>query len=78
MTANIRLSLSQRERQCLLWIARGKTYLEVSMILGIRYGTVKSNLDSARYKLNCGTLAGATAIAVAQGILTREDLESRE
>ena len=40
------------------------------MILGISFGTVKSNLDYARYKLNCATLSQATARAVAVGVLT--------
>ena len=47
------------------------------MILGIAYGTVKSNLDSARYKLNCATLSQATAIAVGHGIFTPDDLKGR-
>lgn len=68
-------ALSKRERQCLLWIARGKTYIEVSMVLGIAYCTVKTNLDSARYKLNCASLAAATALAVGRGILTLEEIE---
>jgi DNA-binding CsgD family transcriptional regulator len=69
--------LSSRERECLLWAARGKTYIETAMITGIAYGTVKSNLDSARYKLNCATLAQATALAVAEGIFTSDDLKGR-
>jgi DNA-binding CsgD family transcriptional regulator len=69
--------LSPRERECLLWAARGKTYNDIGAILGIAYGTVKTNLDIARYKLNCMTLAHATATAVARGIFTLADLESR-
>ena len=70
--------LSPRERECLLWIARGKTYSETSMITGIAYGTVKTNLDQARYKLNCCTMPQTTAAAVAHGILTPDDLTSRD
>lgn len=70
-------ALSQRERQCLLWSARGKTYMEVSAILGISYGTVKTNLDAARFKLNCASLPQATALAVATGIFTWDDLVGR-
>jgi len=68
--------LSRRERQCLLWIARGKGYIEVGMIEGIAYATVKCYLDIARYKLNCATLAAATALAVGRGIFTLEEIES--
>ena len=45
------------------------------MVLGIAYCTVKTNLDSARYKLNCASLAAATALAVGRGILTLEEIE---
>lgn len=69
--------LTPRERLCLLWVARGKTYAETSMILGISFGTVKSYLDQARYKLNCATLAQASAKAVARGIFTPDDLNGR-
>ena len=69
--------LSQRQRECLLWIARGKTYAETAAITGIAYGTVKTYLDQARYKLNCATLSQATAQAVAQGVLTPDDLAGR-
>jgi LuxR family transcriptional activator of conjugal transfer of Ti plasmids len=66
--------LSPRERECLLWIARGKTYAEIGIILGVSFGTVKTHLDNSRHKLNSSSLAQATAVAVALGILTRDDL----
>jgi LuxR family transcriptional regulator, quorum-sensing system regulator CinR len=68
--------LSPRERECLMWSARGKTYAEIALILGVSFATVKVYLDAARYKLNCATLQQATAAAVALGILTTEDLVS--
>jgi len=70
--------LSPRERECLLWAARGKTYTEIAIILGISFGTVKTNLDVCRFKLNCATLPQATATAVVRGILTDEDLGGRQ
>ena len=66
--------LSPRERDCLRWAARGKTYHEIALILGIAYASVKTNLDTARHKLNCVALPQATALAVVLGILTEEDL----
>lgn len=69
--------LSPRERECLLWAARGKTYTEIGMILSISFATVKTNLDASRYKLHCATLPQATALAVARGILTPDDLGGR-
>ena len=47
------------------------------MITGVAYGTVKSHLDAARYKLNCASLPAATAIAVARGLFTLDDLLGR-
>jgi len=44
-------SLSPRERECLLWIAEGKTYWETAMILGLSEHTVRCYLESARHKL---------------------------
>lgn len=45
------VSLSPRERECLLWIAEGKTYWETAMILGLSEHTVRCYLESARHKL---------------------------
>jgi DNA-binding CsgD family transcriptional regulator len=77
---NIRLPtlpvhLSYREEQCLLWAARGKTYQEIAMILGIAFGTVKTNLDTARHKLNCMNLTQAAAVAFATGMFPAQALE---
>jgi LuxR family quorum sensing-dependent transcriptional regulator len=69
--------LAPRERECLLWAARGKTYSEICVILGLSFGTVKGHLDRCRYKLSSDTLAQATATAMALGILTIDDLTSR-
>ena len=66
--------LSRRERECLLWSARGKTFAETALILGISFGSVKTHLDRSRFKLNCATLQQATAVAVAQGIFNGDDL----
>jgi DNA-binding CsgD family transcriptional regulator len=44
-------SLAPRERECLLWIAEGKTYWETAVILGLSEHTVRCYLESARHKL---------------------------
>lgn len=44
-------ALSPRERECLQWIAEGKTYWECAMILGLSEHTVRCYLESARHKL---------------------------
>ena len=66
--------LSPREREILLWACRGKTYSEIATIFGLGYGTVKTYLDSGRYKLNAVNLPHACALAVAAGVLTRDEI----
>ena len=73
-TQKLANELSQRERECLLWAARGKTYMEIGLILGLRFGSVKTYLDRVRYKLSSATLAQATATAVVRGLITADDL----
>jgi DNA-binding CsgD family transcriptional regulator len=67
--------LSNREEQCLLWAARGKTYQEIAAILGVAYGTVKRHLDAARHKLQCTSLPHAAAVAFATGIIPAQALK---
>ncbi|MBD3774938.1 MAG: LuxR family transcriptional regulator [Rhodobacteraceae bacterium] len=47
--------LSDRQRECLLWIARGKTAAETAIILGISPETVNQHLKLARerYSVHC-------------------------
>jgi LuxR family transcriptional regulator, quorum-sensing system regulator BjaR1 len=75
--ATLVFALTRRERECLLWVARGKTYAETGEIIGLSFGSVKTYLDRSRLKLNCATLAQATAQAVARGIFTHDDLLGR-
>ena len=67
--------LSNREEQCLLWAARGKTYQEIAMILGLAFSTVKTNLDTARHKLQCMNLTHAAAVAFATGVFPAQALD---
>jgi DNA-binding CsgD family transcriptional regulator len=66
--------LSNREEQCLLWAARGKTYQEIAMIQGLAFGTVKVYLDNARHKLRCMNLTHAAAVAFATGVFPSQAL----
>jgi DNA-binding CsgD family transcriptional regulator len=66
--------LSNREEQCLLWAARGKTYQEIAAIQGLSFGTVKVYLDAARHKLQCMNLTHAAAVAFATGIFPAQAL----
>jgi DNA-binding CsgD family transcriptional regulator len=69
-----RHELSRRERDILLWACRGKTYGEIAMIVGLSFGSVKTYLDHARYKLNAVNLPQACAIAVAEGVLLPDEI----
>lgn len=61
--------LSQRERQCLAWAARGKTLAETAVLMGITPRTVEFHLENARRKLGAVTIAHAVAQAVRRGFL---------
>lgn len=55
--ANNGAILTQRERQCLSWIARGKTVADVAVLVEISPRTVAFHLENARRKLNAGSIA---------------------
>ena len=57
--------LSRRERECLYWAARGKTFGEIATILDLSERTVKFYLDIARHKLQATNITEAVAKAVA-------------
>jgi DNA-binding CsgD family transcriptional regulator len=71
----LRHKLSNRQRECLLWIARGKTYDEIAAIERLSFSSIKNYLDAARHKLNAVNLPQAVAIAVATGILRYDELQ---
>ncbi|RWM45578.1 helix-turn-helix transcriptional regulator [Mesorhizobium sp.] len=48
--------LTQRERQCLFWAARGTKMLEIAKILGITTRTVVFHIENARSKLSASTV----------------------
>lgn len=63
-------ALSPRERECLLWIAEGKTYWECALILGLSQHTVQCYLESARHKLGVANTAHAVNKAGKAGLLS--------
>ena len=73
-----RHKLSDRERECLIWISRGKTYVETAAILELSFGTIKTYLDSARYKLNAVNVPQACVLAVVHGLITHEEVLAGE
>lgn len=62
--------LTQRERQCLSWAARGKKMPETAQILGITTRTVVFHLENARLKLNASTVTQAVAEAARRGFIS--------
>lgn len=61
--------LSERERECLLWVSEGKTTDEVAMILGVTSNTVNSYVTHAIQKLSASNRAMAMATAIRNGLI---------
>ncbi len=49
----VRSSISQREKECLYWLAKGKTQEQIATILKITERTVKAHISNSKQKLNC-------------------------
>jgi len=58
---NLACELSARERECLRWVAAGKTDWEIGVILSISSSTVRFHVDRARLKLGTSTRSQAVA-----------------
>jgi len=61
----VSLGLSARETEVLAWLAHGKSNAEIAGILGLSPATIKHCLERVYGKLDVGTRAAATAVAVA-------------
>jgi DNA-binding CsgD family transcriptional regulator len=59
------LGLSPRETEVLAWLSHGKSNAEIAGILGLAPATIKHCLERIYGKLDVGTRAAATAVAVA-------------
>jgi DNA-binding CsgD family transcriptional regulator len=53
--------LTRRELECLAWVSRGKTDLEIGHIVGCAPRTVRFHIDNAKTKLNVGSRVQAIA-----------------
>ncbi len=69
--------LTDRQRECLIWAARGKSAWDISRILGLSVDTVKEHLRKARarYKVHGGT--ALTIRALFAGDISFGDLAGR-
>ncbi len=56
------MKLSQREREVLLYVARGLSDKEIALKLGISGRTVQTHITSINKKLNARNRANAVAI----------------
>lgn len=63
------LALSERERECMRWVAAGKSDWEIGVILKISSATVRFHVERARKKLNAVTRPQAVATLAARGLL---------
>ena len=61
--------LAPRERECLLWTARGKTSWEISQILKLSEGTIVSYLNTAKSKLGVFSKHHAVVRAIMLGLI---------
>ncbi|MCA6110815.1 autoinducer binding domain-containing protein [Bradyrhizobium cenepequi] len=61
--------LSQRERQCLSWAARGKTSAETAVLVGVTPRTIAFHLENARRKVGAVSIAHCVALALRRGLL---------
>jgi DNA-binding CsgD family transcriptional regulator len=62
-------TLSERERECLFWVAEGKTTDDIALILGVSSGTCNNHLSSAIGKLGARNRALAVSLAIRQGLI---------
>ncbi len=71
------ISLSEREKEALLWSAEGKTASEIASILNIAESTVVFHLKNAAVKLKVSNRSQAVAKAVLLKLITPSHAQSR-
>jgi DNA-binding CsgD family transcriptional regulator len=69
--------LTDRQRECVLWVARGKTDWEISQILGLRHTTVVEHLKHARERYTATTRVTLTVRALFDGTLSFGEIAER-
>ena len=69
-----RRGFSAREKECLLWSARGKSDWDIGMILGLAERTVSMHCDRARARVGAHTRIQALATALKLGWITAEEI----
>lgn len=59
--------LTARERECLQWVARGKTDFEIGIILGISARTARFHIENSKRKLGVASRVQAVTLAMRAG-----------
>ena len=72
-----RVPLTDRQRECVLWMARGKSDWEISLILGIRHETVIRHLKQARERYGVGKRTMLAVQALFDGLISFADVLKR-
>jgi len=63
------VELTAREKECLYWVAQGKSDQDIGDILNLSHHTVHSYLEKAKSKFNVRTRTQAAVRAVYQGVI---------
>ena len=64
---NGRAALSPRERECVAWVAEGKTDWDIGEILGISQSTAQFHVENAKKKLQVPTRVQLVVKAISRG-----------
>jgi LuxR family transcriptional regulator, quorum-sensing system regulator BjaR1 len=64
-----KIQLTPREVEATTWLARGKTYSEIALLLSISERTAKAHVESACHKLNAVNKTHAVALALVNGLI---------
>ncbi|MDB5576857.1 MAG: LuxR family transcriptional regulator [Bradyrhizobium sp.] len=72
--ADERTTLTDRQRDCVLWAARGKTDYEISVILNISHETVIQHLKHARERYGVQKRAMLAVRALFDGLISFSDI----
>lgn len=69
--------LTDRQRECILWVARGKSDWEISRILGVQHETVVQHLKHARERYGVGKRTMLAVQALFDGSISFNDVLKR-
>jgi LuxR family quorum-sensing system transcriptional regulator CciR len=69
--------LTDRQRECILWVARGKSDWEISRILGIQHDTVVRHIKQARERYGVGKRTMLAVQALFDGSISFTDILKR-